>query len=176
MAVCWDDTMVITLRAIIDDLGEDPEYSEEKLKQLIVASAKIVSAGFDFSADYVIDVANVTISPDPSNDDAFVSLVVLKAACFLAMAEQKRKAGRGVSIKDGPSNIDGRGAADATAKWSDKVCKDYTTAELAARVGNMIVGQAIVSPYRFDGSPNQDGPGGCGTCRPGRDGTGEYFS
>lgn len=176
MAVCWEDTMVITLRAIIDDLGEDPVNSEEKLKQLLVASAKIVSAGFDFGTDYVIDVANVSISPDPSGDDAFVSLVVLKAACFLAMAEQKRTAGKGISIKDGPSNIDGRGAADATGKWSDKVCKDYATAELAARVGNMVVGQAIVGPYRYDGSANQDYPGGCSGCRPTRDGDGGYFS
>lgn len=155
MAVCWEDTMVITLRAIIDDLGEDPVYSEDRLKQLLVASAVIVSNVLDFNIDYAISVSNLTISPDPSTDNSFVSLVVLKAACFLAMAEQKRKAAAGLSFKDGPSNIDGRGAADATAKWSDKVCKDYEKAELAARVGNMAVGQAIVGPYRFDGSSNQ---------------------
>ena len=172
MAVCWEDTMVITLRAIIDDLGEDPVYSEDRLKQLLVASAVIVSNVLDFNIDYSIDVRNVTISPDPSTDNSFVSLVVLKAACFLAMAEQKRKAAAGLSFKDGPSNIDGRGAADATAKWTDRVCKDYSAAELAARVGNMAVGQAIVGPYRFDGSSSQH------DSRPYRnsDNVGDYFS
>lgn len=168
---CWDDTMVITLRAIVDDLGEDPRYSEENLKQLLVASALIVSSYVDFDTDYAIDVSAVTITPDPSSDVAFVSIVVLKAACFLAMAEQKKAANSGVSIKDGPSNIDGRGKADATAKWSDKVCKDYAAAELAAKMGNMAVGQAIVGPYRFDGSRYQDGDP-----RPSRYYNGEYFS
>ena len=152
---CWDDTMVITLRAIINDLGEDPQYAEDHLKQLLVASALIVSMSVDFDTDYAINVPAVSITPDPSADNAFVSLVVLKAACFLAMAEQKNAANKGVSVKDGPSNIDGRGRADATAKWSDKVCKDYAAAELAAKTGNMAVGQAIVGPYRFDGSYEQ---------------------
>ena len=168
---CWDDTMVITLRAIINDLGEDPQYSEDQLKQLLVASALIVDMSVDFDTDYVINVPAVTITPDPSNDKAFVSLVVLKAACFLAMAAQKDAANKGVSVKDGPSNIDGRGRADATAKWSDRVCKDYTTAEMAAKIGNMAVGQAIVGPYRFDGSSQQSCPG-----RSSGHDNGEYFS
>lgn len=170
---CWDDVMVITLRAVINDLGEDPQYAEDHLKQLLVASALIVDMSIDFGTDYVIDVANVSITPDPSADKAFVSLVVLKAACFLAMAAQKDAANKGVSVKDGPSNIDGRGRADATAKWSDKVCKDYTTAEMAAKTGNMAVGQAIISPYRYDGSSQQayDAHRSSGYCDPG-----EYFS
>lgn len=169
---CWEDTMVITLRAVINDLGEDPQYAEDHLKQLLVASALIVSMSIDFDTQYAIDVSGISITPDPSADKAFVSLVVLKAACFLAMAAQKDAANKGVSVKDGPSNIDGRGRADATAKWSDKVCKDYTTAEMAAKTGNMAVGQAIISPYRWDGSDQQAHH----THRSSGYDSGEYFS
>lgn len=148
---CWQDDMVITLRVIIDDLSDNPTNNDESLQQIIVVAARLVSESVDFSTDYSILVSPPTISPDPSNDESFVSLVCLKAACLISRAEQKNRARRGIMIKDGPSNIDGRGAADATARWADTVCADYARAELAYSMGSRTPGQAIVGPYNFTG-------------------------
>lgn len=89
---------------------------------------------------------------------------------MMARAEQKTKAGRAITFKDGPSNIDGRPAAEGTAKWSDTICKDYENAVLQHKLGNLQPGTAIISPYRFDNSEYQPG------VSPRSSDTGSYFS
>lgn len=143
--------MVITLRVIIDDLGDTPNNSDESLQQILVVAARIVSEAVSFNTAYGITISPPGISPDPSNDESFVTLVCMKAACLISRAEQKNRARKGIMIKDGPSNIDGRGAADATARWADTVCADYARAELMYAAGNRTAGQAIIGPYNFTG-------------------------
>jgi hypothetical protein len=149
MAACWDDVMVQTLRIMTNDLSDDPENTDESLKQLIIVAARIVMMSVDFDQVYTLDMGNSTITPDPSSDEAFVNLVCMKAACILARSEQKDRARKGLAVKDGPFNIDGRGAADAAGKWSDTICEEFAKAELSYRLGNFQPGQAIVGPYNF---------------------------
>lgn len=148
---CWKDDMVITLRVIIDDLSDTPSNSDESLQQILVVAAKLTSEAINFNTDYTISVSPPSITPDPSSDESFVTLVCLKAACLMSRAEQKNRARKGIMIKDGPSNIDGRGAADATARWADTVCADYAKAESSYAAGNGATGQAIIGPYNFTG-------------------------
>lgn len=155
MALCWDDIMVTTLRIITDDVDESPENTDDNLKQLILVASKIVMMRVDFDTDYSINLSSQSITPDPSTDVAFVNLVCMKAACMLARSEQKDRARKGVNFRDGPASIDGRGAADATAKWSDSICKEYLDYELQYKIGNRQPGKAILGPYRYENSVYQ---------------------
>lgn len=157
--MAWQEEMTTIVRFIINDYTSPYENSTDNLQSLIVAAAQLTKNDVDFDTDYSISISSTGISPDPTdiNDDAFINLVSLKAACLLARGDQRRKARNALSIKDGPSNIDGRAAAEATAKWSDNICKEYADAELEYRLGNAKPGKAIIGPYRYEDS-NQ-GPG-----------------
>ena len=152
---CWKDEMVFMLRTLINDLDSNPTNSDENLVRLLAVAAMQVQSAVDFDTIYSITVGDPSITPDPSTgnrDDDFMTLVCMKAACMIARAEQKDKARMGMMIKDGPANIDGRNVGSLTAKWADNICQDYSKAELQFRLGNRIAGQAIISPYRFEGS------------------------
>jgi hypothetical protein len=155
--MAWQEDMTTLLRYVINDYESPYENSTDNLQRLIVTAAQLTKNDVDFSVEYSISISTTGITPDPTSnsDNAFVNLVVLKAACLLARGEQRRKALNAITIKDGPANIDGRGTADATRNWADTVCKDYTEAELEYRLGNSKAGEAIIGPYRFDGSNHQ---------------------
>lgn len=156
----WQTEMVTIVRYIIGDTGATPENTDSSLQSIICIAARFVDQDVDFPNTYAIDVVNVSITPDPTSvgDTAFINLVCLKAACLLARSEQKMRARMGMSIKDGPSVIDGRASAEGTAKWSDTICQDYTDAELEYRMGNRTPGAAIIGPYRYDGSGYVNSP------------------
>ena len=89
--MAWQDTMVIMLRVVIDDMGSNPTYSDSRLEEILVVSAKLTKKDVDFANDYTIGVTDSTITPDPvsTSDNAFVNLVTLKAACLVANSEFK---------------------------------------------------------------------------------------
>lgn len=148
----WQSKIVTYVRGITNDTGPTAINTDESLEQLIVISAMIVTEEVDFDNSYIIDVEDVTISPDPSSDVAFINLVSLKTACLLARADQKNHARRAYNIKDGPSNIDGRAPAEQITKWADTICSDYDKAKLEYKLGSLQPGQAIIGPYQWDNS------------------------
>jgi len=152
--VSWQTKIVTYVRGITDDLGSSQINSDEKLEQLIVIAAMQVVIEVDFSTDYVMDVEDITISPDPSNDTPFVNLVSMKTACMLARADQKNQARKAYALKDGPTNIDGRAPSEQTSRWADNICQEYAKAVLDYKLGNLQPGKAIIGPYQFDGTDN----------------------
>jgi len=151
--MAWQTVMITYIRGITDDLGAVAVNADDKLQQLVVIAAMMVTEEVNFSNTYVMNVEEVTITPDPSNDVPFVNLVCLKTACMLARAEQKDRARKAFNVKDGPSSIDGRPQGEQTAKWADTICEDYAKAVLEYKLGNLQPGKAILGPYRFlDGS------------------------
>jgi hypothetical protein len=147
--MAWQDDMVTMLRVIIDDNGNNQEYSNSRLEEVIVVAATMTKKEIDFDNDYIISVSNVTISPDPvtNSDDAFVNIVTLKSACLLANSEYKTEAGRAITVRDGSSAIDNKGVAAAKKVWRDSICEDYSKAEREYRIGNSQAGKSIIGPY-----------------------------
>jgi hypothetical protein len=155
----WQAKIVTFVRGIIDDLSQTPTHSDEKLEQLIVIAGSLVTTEVELPTDYSIDVETVEINPDPSSDTLFINLVGMKTACMIARAEQRISARSAHSIKDGPSNIDGRAPAEQTTKWADTICGNYSQFLLDYRLGNLILGQAIVGPYgNVDGLGHSTAP------------------
>jgi hypothetical protein len=104
----WQVELPLMVRILINDLDNQPVYSDERLLQVIAVAAKYVQ--FDVSLDYqyAVSVVDSTISPDPSenNDSIFISLVSLKAACIVDQSTLRTKAAmEGIRAALGPASL-----------------------------------------------------------------------
>jgi len=104
----WKVEMPIIIRTLINDIGAIPTYSDERLQQVIVVAAKYVQ--FDVVLDnvYTLNIADPAISPDPTdyNDDIFISLTCLKAACIIDQSSLRTKAAlEGIRAALGPASL-----------------------------------------------------------------------
>lgn len=92
--MAWQQELTIIVRNLINDLSETPTYSDARIEQLLAVSAKYVQFDVVLEHQYEVNVANSTITPDPTidNDSIFISLVCLKAACLVDQSTLRTKA------------------------------------------------------------------------------------
>lgn len=145
----WQTKAILTLRNLVGDL-ESVSYTDNRLSQLFVISASLVLFDVKFPTIYVVDVSLVSITPDPENDNDFMGLVCLRAACILLNSELRSKGigSNKVTMKDGPSEItmDNSSSMTSLKDSSGSVCKKYEDALFQFRAGNSI-GIGILGPY-----------------------------
>ena len=144
----WQTDLVLMVRSIIGDLDKS-KFTDERLKQILVVGAYNVVNDADFTNTYTVNVAEVSISPDPisEKDVDFNVLTVYKSACILIGSEVKTESANAISIKDGPSAIDLRGVANSLHLLYKDLCQRYDELLKAYQYNNTLVGQAILGPY-----------------------------
>jgi len=144
----WKIDLVLMLRSIIGDLDKS-KFTDERLKQILVVGAYNVLNDADFSETYTVNVAAISISPDPisESDTDFSTLTVYKSACILLGSEVKTEAANAISIKDGPSAIDLRGVTANLTNLYNDLCAKYDALLKTYQYNNTLVGQAILGPY-----------------------------
>lgn len=125
--MAWTDEVIPMIRILIGDYTEPYEYSNDRLTELAVVAARIVNVEVDLSQDYVVSVSAETITPDPSSDDNFISLIVLKSACLADQNTLRQKALlEGISAKMGPASLDVSGHLEGFKKLLESgPCKSY---------------------------------------------------
>lgn len=153
----WQGQMSTIVRHLIDDLDVAKyKYSPSRVETAILVSAQLSTMNVDFANSYTINVESCGLSPDPTDsdtkDNAFISLISLRAACIILGGEIRSESGNAISIKDGPSAIDLRGVSQTLAALYKDLCEKYDHTLLEYRAGNSIAGHAIVGPY----SPGSD--------------------
>jgi len=157
--MAWDTDLVLMVRVLMSDIATPQTYTDGYLERVLITAGIMVDAEFPFSYDYTYDISALMISPDPviSEDNIFMALVPLKAACILTQGEFKQALGQGIKVRDGDSAIDtsvsfrgyrdileiGPCAAYEKLKWS-------LLASGAASGGGRI-GKAVLGPYRVPG-------------------------
>lgn len=153
----WQDHLTTVVRVLINDLNQPYEFSDERMLQVIVVAAKYVQ--FDVNLDhlYQIDVVNPDISPDPTldNDDIFLSLVGLKAACIFDQGTFRTKAAlEGIRTQLGAASLSIGGT---TSGWQAIIdhgaCALYDELTSHWDVRNASAVRAVLSPFvgnRFD--------------------------
>ena len=153
----WQGQMGTMVRYLIDDV--DPEnytYSDHRIETTILVAGQLSQFDITFDNNYDINVENCTLDPDPtrtnSEDQAFITLIVLKAACIIVGGAIRGESGNAISIKDGPSAIDLRGVTATLTTLYKDLCSKYEQAVMNYKAGNSIGGQAILGPY----SPGSD--------------------
>jgi hypothetical protein len=106
--MAWQDEAVPMLRIMINDFGETPSYSDSRLTDILIVAAYNIRREVTFTNTYSVSIATKSISPDPisNDDDIFISLLVLKAACLADQSTFRTKALlEGVRAAMGPANI-----------------------------------------------------------------------
>lgn len=152
----WQTIIPVMVRYLISDVdSSNYKYSDSRVEKTIMVGAQFVSLELDFPNVYSIDIANNTISPDPTDadtkDNSFINLVAMKTACIIVGSEMKTEAANAISIKDGPSAIDLRGVSSTLSVLYKDLCDKYMAmADDYKFTGE--TGQAILGPY----SPGAD--------------------
>src|SRR5690606_27409218 len=109
----WQTDIVRLVRWLIDDVpGEScntsSTYSDGRLEELVVMAAHMTKSEISFDQDYTINLAAVTITPDPIalQDYAFVNLTSLKAAAVALKGEWKTQTTQSVIFQDAQTKLD----------------------------------------------------------------------
>lgn len=152
----WQNTIPIMVRYLINDVDStNYKYSDARIEKTTLVGAQFVSLELEFVNNYVVDIANDTISPDPTDSDtkdsSFINLAALKTACIIIGSEMKLEAANAISVRDGSSSIDLRGVSSTLAILYKDLCDKYSKmADDYKFTGE--TGQAILGPY----SPGAD--------------------
>jgi hypothetical protein len=157
----WQLEIPLITRVWINDLEDNPTYSDYRIQQVVVVAAQNVIREVSFVNNYDIDIVNMTITPDPTssgvNDNDFMALVALKAACILDQSTFRTKAvNEGIRTGLGSAYLDIRGNLGGYQTLLQVgPCAMYSQLRTEFEVGNPSVIQAVLSPFvgnKFDPS------------------------
>jgi hypothetical protein len=113
--MAWTTEIPLIVRTLINDLSDQPVYTDERLQQIIVVAAKYVQIDVSFDNEYKINITDLTITPDPVDiqDEIFSGLLGLKAACLVDHSTLRTKAAtEGIRAALGPSMISVNGSLE----------------------------------------------------------------
>jgi hypothetical protein len=151
--MAWEIEMVQIVRNLIGDVSEtSPTYSIPRLQTMILTAGQLLNGSVDFYKSYTIDVDEGILTPDPTTatkDNGFINLVCLKTACIILRSEWRTASNSALSVKDGPSTIDGKGIATAKEALANEMCEAFEDALKQYLMGNSKAGEAIVGPHRY---------------------------
>lgn len=164
MAINWLQESVPMVRILINDFACEPEFDDSRISEVLTVAAKLVAQDpmLSFDNEYVATMRTLTVSPDPleENDQDFITLAVLKAACILDQGLFRAKAlMEGVSISCGPSSLSVGGHLKGfETLLTMGPCKAFEEAKQAYIVRNTDLVRAILSPFtsnKFDAASLQ---------------------
>lgn len=149
--MAWQDTMIIMLRILVNDVEDTPTYSDSRMEQILTVSAMYVNQEMDFDNTYTVDVVSPDISPDPVgvNDIAFINFVVLKAACITDFSTFRTKALQsGIKAKCGPATLETTKHLDGFKQLLESgPCQAYEALKQNWVFGDGRLIKAIMSPF-----------------------------
>jgi hypothetical protein len=148
----WQIEIPIIVRSLINDLSDNPTYSDERIQQLIVVAAQYVVREISLSANYTINIITPDITPDPTltdnKDQDFIGFVALKSACILDQSSLRTRATMdGVRAALGPASISVAGSSMYTTILNQGPCSAYDKLRIEHQLGNSSLLRAILSPF-----------------------------
>lgn len=149
----WEIEIPIIVRSLINDLGPEHTYTDERILQLAVVAANYVTKEANLSKEYNVDIVNVDIIPDPSDnstrDTDFISFIALKSACLLDQSTFRTKAAlEGIKTALGPASLSVGGNLSGYKTILDQgPCKLYDQLLMDHNIGNATAVRAVLSPF-----------------------------
>lgn len=153
----WQEELTLMVRVLVNDLDEPYAFSDDRIQQILAVSGRYVQFDVNLDNKYTIDVVSQSISPDPFviNDDIFISLICLKAACIIDQSTLRTKAAlEGIRTSLGSANLSIGGSLEGWKEIIDKgACSMYDELTSHWDVQNATAVRAVLSPFvgnRFD--------------------------
>jgi len=153
--MAWDTDLVLMLRVLVGDLNIPQKNTDAYLKRILIAAGILVVNDIDLSQDYIFDISNITIVPDPVilGDILAQALIPLKAACIMNQSQFQIALSQGIRVRDGDSQID---TSVSFGGYKDILqlgpCASYSLLlnwELQSQ--SSLVGKAVLGAYRAPG-------------------------
>lgn len=152
MSSTWDVDMVVMLRVLVGDLITPPKNTDTYLRKLLITAGILTANDIDLVNDYIFDISNITIVPDPVTigDIRVQALLPLKAACIMNQADFRVSLSQGIRVRDGDSALDTSvgfsGFADIL-KLGPCAAYSKLVNQLSA-ASSSLVGGAVLGAYR----------------------------
>ena len=147
----WQEELTIITRTLVNDFNPPYEYTDCRIQQIITVAAKYVQFDVNLDQKYTVDVVYNNISPDPTdnNDEIFVSLTCLKAACIIDQGTLRTKAAlEGIRTALGSASLSFGGSL---AGWQSIIdhgaCSLYEELTSHWDVKNATAIAAVLSPF-----------------------------
>lgn len=145
----WTDNALMPLRILINDFTIPYNYDDNSLKQLLFVAGVYVAKELNLPTTYSFTYSTYIVTPDPSNDEIFTSMTILKAACLTNTWNFNSKAIMdGISAKCGPAQMtvksDGR---LLLGLLTEGPCKAYEDLKTQFNFGNPDIIKGILSPF-----------------------------
>jgi hypothetical protein len=155
--MAWQNELTSIVRVLINDTGPTYAYNDLRIQQAIIVAAKYVQFDVVLDHQYLVDIANLEMTPDPTddNDEIFISLTSLKAACLIDQSNFRTKAAmEGIRAALGPASLSIGGSL---AGWKEIInhgpCALYDGLIEHWDVANASAVRAVLSPFignKFD--------------------------
>lgn len=151
--MAWHTEMIPILRVLIDDTDpDDKEYTDQRLKDLLVVAGRYVVQEIDFTTTYDVDIVPPNISPDPTGQtdgDVFTNFVTIKAACIIDRAPmRKRILMSGIEARCGPAIMKTLNHAKGFKELLELgYCGVYEEMKEQWTFGNANFCRAVISPF-----------------------------
>lgn len=160
----WQIEIPIIVRSWINDLSDNPTYSDERIQQLIVVAAQYVIKEVDLPIEYTINIITPEITPDPTllevKDLDFIGLTALKASCILDQSSLRTRAvSEGIRAALGPAQLSVGAGRSYEVLLNKGPCALYDQLKDGYQMGEAKVIHAILSPFvgnKFDSRYLQD--------------------
>lgn len=153
----WNIEIPIIVRTLINDMGPEYQYADDRIIQVITVAAKYVQFDVTLQHLYNVDVSTLSITPDPTDDrdEIFISLVSLKAACIIDQSSLRTRAVlEGVRASLGPASLSVGNSLDGWKTIIEKgACAMYDELTSHWDVKDASAIAAILSPFagnKFD--------------------------
>lgn len=152
--MAWQDDMVEILRNLIGDTGATEVYTDAQLERVLLVAAFQVLQELDFDNDYSVSISGETLTPDPTDvdtqDDTFVNLVTMKAACIADQGSAVVAAGRAIAVRDGSSSVDLRSVFKSKLDLLKQGwCAVYKDSKREYQMGAGVAGAMVMGPFRL---------------------------
>lgn len=149
--MAWYDNMLVPLRVLLNDLDETT-YTDAVLLKLLVTAGKIVQQECVFNTTYTMDYDTPSMSPDPSNDEPFTTLVIMKSFCLTNQWLYNSKVlADGIKAKCGPVSMDATaGAITLMTLLNEGPCKTYDQMMQQHNLGRSSLFKGILTPFAHD--------------------------
>lgn len=150
--MAWKDNLTLIVRHFINDTEMPYNFDDARIQQAIVIGGLMSSREYDYQQEYIFDIIDLTISPDPTSSETYdavaIALFTLKASCIISTNQHQNAVKTGLRIRDGDSEIDTtsglRGYSDLLKIGPCAMYKEMLEKLKNNRIGTM--GSAIVSP------------------------------
>jgi len=153
--MAWQTEMTLITRVLINDYVQPYTYDDNRIQELIILGGMMTQLETDFLRPYTFDVANLVLSPDPTDatngkDYGFICIASLKAACIIQLSALKDKAkNAGISVSSDREKIDTTNSLDGDKFLINSpydVCARLDDAIWKYKSENYQAGYALLGP------------------------------